>query len=109
MTEIPAVEVSMHMPAPPEDVFPYFTDPARYVQWMGSEAKLEPVPGGGTASTCPTVSRPPASSFRSPSRTGPLAGSLLPLTIMRLGCYQIEICRSRWFVVPRPKVGVSSD
>jgi uncharacterized protein YndB with AHSA1/START domain len=24
----------------------YFTDPARYVRWMGSEADLEPVPGG---------------------------------------------------------------
>jgi uncharacterized protein YndB with AHSA1/START domain len=46
MTELPAVEVGLHIPAAPEDVFPYFTDPARYVQWMGSEAKLEPVPGG---------------------------------------------------------------
>ena len=45
MAEAP-VEVSMHVPAAPEDVFPYFTDPARYVQWMGSEADLEPVPGG---------------------------------------------------------------
>ena len=40
------VEVSMHVPAAPGDVFPYFTDPARYVQWMGSGAKLEPAPGG---------------------------------------------------------------
>ena len=46
MTEISPVEVTMHIPAAPEDVFPYFTDPARYVQWMGREAKLEPVPGG---------------------------------------------------------------
>jgi uncharacterized protein YndB with AHSA1/START domain len=46
MTEMSAVEVTMHIPAAPEDIFPYFTDPARYVQWMGSEAKLEPVPGG---------------------------------------------------------------
>ena len=46
MAEAP-VEVSMHVPAAPEDVFPYFTDPARYVQWMGSEAELEPAPGGG--------------------------------------------------------------
>jgi uncharacterized protein YndB with AHSA1/START domain len=46
MTEISPVEVTMHIPAAPEDVFPYFTDPARYVQWMGSEATLEPVPGG---------------------------------------------------------------
>jgi uncharacterized protein YndB with AHSA1/START domain len=45
MAEAP-VEVSMHVPAAPEDVFPYFTDPARYVQWMGSEAELEPAPGG---------------------------------------------------------------
>jgi uncharacterized protein YndB with AHSA1/START domain len=46
MTEIAPVEVTMHIAAAPGDVFPYFTDPARYVQWMGSEAKLEPEPGG---------------------------------------------------------------
>jgi uncharacterized protein YndB with AHSA1/START domain len=46
MTEIAPVEVTMHIAAAPEDVFGYFTDPARYVQWMGSEAKLEPEPGG---------------------------------------------------------------
>lgn len=46
MTEIAPVEVTVHIPAAPQDVFPYFTDPARYVQWMGSEAKLEPEPGG---------------------------------------------------------------
>ena len=41
-----AVEVSVQLAAAPETVFPYFTDPARYVQWMGSEATLEPSPGG---------------------------------------------------------------
>jgi uncharacterized protein YndB with AHSA1/START domain len=41
-----AVEVSVLLAAPPDAVFPYFTDPARYVQWMGSEAALDPVPGG---------------------------------------------------------------
>lgn len=46
MTEISPVEVIMYIPAAPEDLFRYFTDPARYVQWMGSEAELEPVPGG---------------------------------------------------------------
>ena len=46
MTATHAVEVSVHVAATPEDVFRYFTDPARYVQWMGSEATLEPVPGG---------------------------------------------------------------
>jgi len=40
------VEVSVHVAAQPETVFAYFTDPARYVQWMGSGATLEPVPGG---------------------------------------------------------------
>lgn len=46
MTDDDAVEVSVHIAASPETVFPYFTDPGRYVQWMGSDAMLEPVPGG---------------------------------------------------------------
>jgi uncharacterized protein YndB with AHSA1/START domain len=46
MTEIAPVEVSLRVPAAPDDVFCYFTDPALYVQWMGSQAELEPVPGG---------------------------------------------------------------
>jgi uncharacterized protein YndB with AHSA1/START domain len=41
-----AVEVSVHIAAEPETVFPYFTDPVRYVQWMGAGAVLELVPGG---------------------------------------------------------------
>jgi hypothetical protein len=32
--------------APPELVFPYFTDPARMVHWMGVAALLDPRPGG---------------------------------------------------------------
>ena len=32
--------------APPEVVFPYFTDPARMVSWMGVGALLDPRPGG---------------------------------------------------------------
>ena len=46
MNEDGVVEVSMHVAAQPETVFPYFTDPGRYIQWMGSDATLEPVPGG---------------------------------------------------------------
>ena len=46
MTKIAPVEVSLHVAGTPADVFGFFTDPARYVQWMGSEAELEPVPGG---------------------------------------------------------------
>ena len=41
------MEVSLLVPAvPPAVVFGFFTEPARYVQWMGSEAELEPVLGG---------------------------------------------------------------
>ena len=40
------VEVSVYIAAEPETVFPYFTDPGRYVQWMGRDATLHPVPGG---------------------------------------------------------------
>jgi uncharacterized protein YndB with AHSA1/START domain len=40
------VEVSVHIPATPRTIFPYLTDAARYIQWMGSNAALEPAPGG---------------------------------------------------------------
>jgi uncharacterized protein YndB with AHSA1/START domain len=46
VTDRDPVEVSVHIAAMPETVFSYFTDPVRYVQWMGSEATLEPVAGG---------------------------------------------------------------
>jgi uncharacterized protein YndB with AHSA1/START domain len=46
MTGSPPVEVTTDIPAAPEDVFPYFSDPARYVRWMGSQARLDPEPGG---------------------------------------------------------------
>ena len=32
--------------ATPDQVFPFFTDPARLTQWLGQAAELEPVPGG---------------------------------------------------------------
>ena len=46
MTEVAPVEVTVWVPAAPPDVYGFFTDPARYVRWMGREAELEPVPGG---------------------------------------------------------------
>ena len=46
MNEIEPVEVTVWVPASPREVFGFFTDPDRYVQWMGSSAELEPVPGG---------------------------------------------------------------
>jgi uncharacterized protein YndB with AHSA1/START domain len=32
--------------APPEALFPFFTDPERYVRWRGRSAELEPRTGG---------------------------------------------------------------
>ncbi|HEX3191414.1 MAG TPA: SRPBCC domain-containing protein [Streptosporangiaceae bacterium] len=46
MNEIAPVEATVWIPATPPDVFGFFTDPDRYVQWMGSSAELDPVPGG---------------------------------------------------------------
>jgi uncharacterized protein YndB with AHSA1/START domain len=46
MTEPEILEVSVHIDAEPETVFPYFTDPAKYVQWMGTSVDLRPEPGG---------------------------------------------------------------
>jgi uncharacterized protein YndB with AHSA1/START domain len=46
MTDPGVVEVSVHIAAEPVTVFRYFTDPVRYVQWMGSQATLDAVPGG---------------------------------------------------------------
>jgi uncharacterized protein YndB with AHSA1/START domain len=35
-----------HIKAPPEVVFPYFTDPALIIEWIGERAELDPQPGG---------------------------------------------------------------
>ncbi len=35
-----------HIKAPPEAIFPYFTDPALIVKWIGDRAELDPQPGG---------------------------------------------------------------
>ena len=40
------VRSEVRIAAPPEVVFPYFTDPARMVDWMGVSALLDPRPGG---------------------------------------------------------------
>lgn len=46
MTAPEVLEVSVHIAAEPQTVFAYFTDPARYVGWMGTDASIEPEPGG---------------------------------------------------------------
>jgi len=35
-----------HIKAPPEVVFPYFTDPALIIKWIGDRADLDAQPGG---------------------------------------------------------------
>jgi uncharacterized protein YndB with AHSA1/START domain len=40
------VTASTRIAAPPEVVFPYFTDPALMVAWLGDRADLDPRPGG---------------------------------------------------------------
>jgi uncharacterized protein YndB with AHSA1/START domain len=42
----PVFEYETRVSASPETVFGFFTDPARMVQWMGTEATLDPRPGG---------------------------------------------------------------
>jgi uncharacterized protein YndB with AHSA1/START domain len=40
------IEHEVHVDASPEVLFEYFTDPSKLVRWMGSEATLDPRPGG---------------------------------------------------------------
>ena len=40
------LEHEVRVGAPPETVFEYFTDPTKLVRWMGTEATLDPRPGG---------------------------------------------------------------
>jgi uncharacterized protein YndB with AHSA1/START domain len=40
------LEYEVRVAARPETVFAYFTDPAKMIQWMGTEATLDPRPGG---------------------------------------------------------------
>lgn len=39
-------ETEVHVNARPETVFAFFTDPAKMVQWKGTDAALDPRPGG---------------------------------------------------------------
>ncbi|TMD70292.1 MAG: hypothetical protein E6I81_14425 [Chloroflexi bacterium] len=41
-----AIEVEQRINAQPATVFAYLTDPARFVEWMGIGAELDPRPGG---------------------------------------------------------------
>lgn len=45
-TDTRTVTVERRMNGSPEAVFAYFTDPAKHVLWQGTEAELDPTPGG---------------------------------------------------------------
>ena len=49
MTEPDTVTASTRIAATPEQVFPYFTDPALLMDWMAPWASVEPSPGGSFA------------------------------------------------------------
>ena len=40
------ISASVRIAAPPDVVFPYFTDPELMVAWIGDRVDLEPRPGG---------------------------------------------------------------
>jgi uncharacterized protein YndB with AHSA1/START domain len=40
------IVVERTLSAPPDDVFGFLTDAARYTRWMGRSAELDPRPGG---------------------------------------------------------------
>jgi uncharacterized protein YndB with AHSA1/START domain len=40
------IEITQRIEAPPEIVFSYLTDSARFIQWMGVGAELDARPGG---------------------------------------------------------------
>jgi uncharacterized protein YndB with AHSA1/START domain len=46
MQEALIVRREQHVPAPPAAVFALLTDPEKILRWMGTEAQVEPQPGG---------------------------------------------------------------
>jgi uncharacterized protein YndB with AHSA1/START domain len=40
------LERELYIAARPETIFPFFTDPAKMIRWMGKQATLDPRPGG---------------------------------------------------------------
>ena len=46
MPEALVVRRETHIPAPPAAVFALLTDPEKILRWMGTEAEVEPEPGG---------------------------------------------------------------
>ena len=74
MTE--PVVVQREVAAPPATVFAFLTDPEKILRWVGTEATLEPRPGGLYLSTSAANILPAANSPRSyPSTASPIASA----------------------------------
>ena len=46
MQETLVVHRETHIPAPNATVFAFLTDPEKILRWMGTDAQVEPQPGG---------------------------------------------------------------
>ena len=51
MQEALVVRRETHIAAPPAAVFALLTDPEQILRWMGTEADVQPHPGGSISST----------------------------------------------------------
>ena len=67
------IEHEIRIAAAPEIVFAHFTDPAKMVRWMGTEATLDPRPGG--VSSCTGACTPKRSPSIVPAGTTTCRGS----------------------------------
>jgi uncharacterized protein YndB with AHSA1/START domain len=56
-TETRTITVERRMNGSPDEIFSYFTDPAKHVLWQGSAAELDPTPGGRYVVETTPVSR----------------------------------------------------
>jgi uncharacterized protein YndB with AHSA1/START domain len=104
-----------HIKAPPEVVFPYFTDPELIVKWIGDRAQLDPQPGGGflldmgevvASGNYITVDPPHRVVFSwgiSGSDTLPAGGSTVEVTLTRDGDDTMVILMHRG--LPSTQVG----
>jgi uncharacterized protein YndB with AHSA1/START domain len=52
MQDALVVRRETHIPAPRAAVFALLTDPEKILRWMGTEAQLEPQPGGCRRGQC---------------------------------------------------------
>jgi uncharacterized protein YndB with AHSA1/START domain len=87
------VEREVTIPASPEIVWGYWTDPARVVAWMGSRAALEPVAGSDVRVEYGNgaVMRGTVTDVEAPSRLAFTWGWEDPAEAVRPGASRVEV------------------